>query len=81
MAFHKYGKTVSFPRDEDVDIHVRQVTLNADDIEERQEHVLEIREWIKSGEVYGHGIVLPRRTSRDLLNALERIEHEELVTQ
>ena len=80
MAFHRYGKIVKFPRNEDVDIHVREVTLNADGPEEKQVQSVEIREYIKSGEVYGHGLVLPAHCVRDLRVALDRISQSELVS-
>lgn len=73
MAFHRYGKTVKFPRNEDVEIHVRQVTLNADGPEKKQANCVEIREFLKEGEVYGHGIVIPAREVRDLLVALDKV--------
>ena len=74
MAFHKYGKMVKFPRNEHVDIHVREVTLNAEAPVERQAECIEFREWIRSGEVYGHGLVVDRRNLSDLRVALERLE-------
>ena len=66
MAFHQYGKTVKFPRNEHVEIHVRTVTLG------HHEYV-EIREFIKNGEIYGHGVVLPVNQIKDLKVALERV--------
>ena len=80
MAFHRYGKTVKFPRNDDVDIHVRQVTLNADDETDKQVEMVEIREFIKAGEVYGHGLVIPCREVADLKIALDRILEKEPVT-
>lgn len=71
--FHKYGKTVKFPRNPDVDIHVREVTLNADAPTEQQVEAIEIREWLKGGEVYGHGLVIPRDLSLNVVEALKKI--------
>lgn len=76
MAFHKVGETVKFPRDEYVDIHVRNVTLNADAPASEQFRAVEIREFLREGEVYGHGLVLPLNAVRDLKVALERLTHE-----
>lgn len=80
MAFHRYGKIVKFPRNDDVDIHVRVVTLNADDQSDKQVEVVEIREFIKTGEVYGHGIVIPCREVADLQIALTRVLEKDPVT-
>lgn len=73
MAFHKFGETVKFPRNEHVDIHVRQVVLNADAPVDAQFQAVEIREFLKSGEVYGHGIVLPFTSIKDLKVALDQV--------
>lgn len=73
MPMHKYGKTVKFPRNEHVDIHVREVFLNPDAPEAKQVQAIEIREWIKSGELYGHGLVIDRKNASDLRVALDRI--------
>lgn len=73
MAFHKYGQTVKFPRNEHVDIHVRQVSLNVEAPEGEQVQAVEIREFIKNGEVYGHGIILPANSIKDLVVALDRV--------
>lgn len=67
MSFSVVGETATFPRDEHVDIRVREITLD-DSVQ-----CVEIREWIKSGEVYGHGIVLPFKSIRDLKIALDRV--------
>jgi hypothetical protein len=72
VAFHQFGKTVKFPRNDDVDIHVREVTLNAEAPSGKVECV-EIREFIKEGEVFGHGIVLPLHAIKDLQVALQRL--------
>lgn len=72
MAFHKYGGSIKFPRNEHVDIHIRAVTLNAD-VPSAQVDCIEIREFLKEGEVYGHGLVLPRTSIKDLLVALQRV--------
>lgn len=81
MAFHRFGKTVKFPRNEDVDIHVREVTLNANAEPEKQVDTVEIREFIKDGEVYGHGLVIPAYAIPDLIRALQSLSHEALVGQ
>ena len=73
MAFHKYGATVKFPRNEHVEIHVRPLTLNADAPAQNHVEAVEIREYIVSGETYGHGLVLPRASVRDLLVALNKV--------
>lgn len=67
MPFHQYGKTTKFPRDEHVDIHVRLVDLDAD-AEVPFPHV-EIREYIRDTEAYGHGLVLPVTAFKDLVAA------------
>lgn len=72
MSFHQYGQTVKFPRNEHVDIHVRAVTLNTD-VPSAQVECVEVREFIKEGEIYGHGLVLPRNAVKDLLLALQRV--------
>ena len=71
MAFHEYGATLKFPRNEHVDIHVRAVTLEPES--ENPTECIEIREFLKEGEVYGHGLVLPRTTVKDLCLALQRV--------
>jgi hypothetical protein len=58
VALFQYGASKKVPRNEHVDIVVRRVTVNPGIESERQEYV-EIREFIKSGEVYGHGILIP----------------------
>lgn len=73
MAFHQYGETVKIPRNEHVDIHVRAVTLNADEAETEQVECIEVREFIKDGEVYGHGLVIPCHTVKDLALAFQRV--------
>lgn len=73
MSFVKVLSEEKFPRSEDVDIHVRRVLLNADGVESRQADCIEIREWIKSGEVYGHGIVIPTREWKELKVAGDRV--------
>ncbi len=73
MAFKTDGKPVKFPRNEHVDIHVTPCTLNSDAAEEKQVQVVEIREFIKNGEVYGHGLVLPLTAIADLQVALTRV--------
>jgi hypothetical protein len=72
VAFHQFGETVKFPRNEHVDIHVREVTLNAE-APSGAVDCIEIREFIKEGEVYGHGIVLPASSVKDLQIALQRL--------
>lgn len=71
MAFHEYGEHAKFPRDEHVEIHVRKVTLDAEG--PKPVDCVEIREFIKAGEVYGHGLVLPVAQSKDLVAALDRL--------
>lgn len=73
MPFHVYGKTQKFPRNEFVDIHVREVTLNADAPPEQQSRCIEIREFLREGEVYAHGLVLPETAVVDLCAAFNRL--------
>ena len=73
MGFVQYGALEKFPRDEHVDIHVREITLGADAPTAQKVEFVEIREFIKSGEVYGHGLLIPKRELRDLKVALERL--------
>jgi hypothetical protein len=71
VSFHKYGKTVKFPRNEAVDIHVREVTLDVES--DSPVEAVEIREFIKTGEVYGHGLVIPRDSVKELDVAFRRL--------
>lgn len=73
MAFHKYGQTVKVKRSADVELHVREVTLNADAPEADQIQHVEIREFLREGEVYGHGLIFPRDTSLGIVEALRKI--------
>lgn len=73
MVFKTDGKPVKFPRNEHVEIHVTAITLNADAEPVQQVQAVEIREFIKNGEIYGHGIVLPLTAVTDLKIALERL--------
>lgn len=73
MAFTEVIRTEKFPRNEHVDIHVRTLVLNADAPEADRVSAVEIREYIKEGEVYGHGLVLPAREVKDLIQALGRV--------
>lgn len=81
--FHLYGKTVKFPRGEHVEIHVRQVRLavGEDAPEPAREDYVEIREYIKEAEVYGHGIVLPANQIADLKVALDQLVAEPVGAQ
>ena len=69
------GKPEVFPRNEHVDVHVRTVTMavgeNAPDAAKGE--YVEIREFIKSSGLYGHGIVLPALQVKDLVCALGRV--------
>lgn len=76
MPFHEYGKTVKFPRNEHVDIHVRPVILGVDS--ETPVECVEVREFLKEGEVYGNGIVLPKTAINDLILALQRVQPSEV---
>jgi hypothetical protein len=76
VTFHRYGASAKFPRNEHVEIHVRKVDLNAD-APSQAVPCVEIREYIKSGEVYGHGIVLPAALIKDLKIALDRVIQDE----
>jgi hypothetical protein len=80
VTFTQYGETVKIPRDEHVDVHVRRVTLNANAPSERQVEMVEIREFIKSGEIYGHGVVIPVREIADLKIALDQVAPKVAVT-
>jgi hypothetical protein len=77
VAMHKIGRTTKFPRDEHVDIVVREVLLNADAPESARVPTIEIREYIKSSEMFGHGLVIPARSTRDLQVALDLITRED----
>lgn len=68
----EFKKPAVFPRNEHVDIHVRRGILNPDAPESERVEVLDIREFIKSGEIYGHGLVLPLRNKADLVTALDQ---------
>lgn len=73
----KYGRSQIFPRSETVDIHVRELTLTGvagDKVTERE--YIEVREYIKPSEVYGHGIVIPRDRLTDLQTALYNLTRE-----
>lgn len=70
MPFHKYGKTVKIPRNDHVDIHVREVVLNADAPEADQVEHIEIREYLKEGQVYGHGLLVPKDSAERIAIAL-----------
>lgn len=73
MAFHKFGKTEKFPVNDDVDIVVREVTLNADAPESAHVPCIEIREFLREPEIYGHGLVIPRASVACLKVALDRL--------
>jgi hypothetical protein len=73
VAFIQYGETVKFPRNENIDIHVREAILNADAPPGGQVRAIDIREFIKNGELYGHGILLPLRAVSGLQVALEQV--------
>ena len=73
MTFHRYGKTAKFPRDEHVEIHVREVTLNASAPASAQVQMVDIREFIREGEVYGHGVLIPIQVIPDLDVALDQL--------
>ena len=70
MAFHKYGRTYTVPRDRHVAIVVREVTLNADAPESQRVEAVEIREYLKEGEIWGHGITVPAAMSKPLRDAI-----------
>jgi hypothetical protein len=73
VAFHRVVKTVKFPRNEHVEVHVRRVVLNNDAPEAERVDAIEIREFIKAGEVYGHGLVIPAQNDTDLIHAIEKV--------
>lgn len=79
MAFEKVLRTDKFPRDENVEIHVREVVLNADAPQSRHLPVVEVREFLTEPGVYGHGIILPLTAVKDLTVALKRITREPAV--
>lgn len=80
MSFHRYGETIKIPRSDHVEIHVRKVVLNPDLPEERQVKMVEIREYIVSGGIYGHGVIIPEREVADLRVALDRLVPRVSVT-
>jgi hypothetical protein len=71
VALHEYGKLVKFARNEDVDIHVRKVTLDPEGT--KPVECVEIREFLKGGEVYGHGLVIPVSQAKDLNAAFSQL--------
>lgn len=71
MAYSKYGKTRRFQRNESVEIHVREVTLLPNTDDERS--YIEIREYIASSELYGHGVVLPLTLAGAVAGAIDGI--------
>lgn len=73
MSFQHVLRTEKFPRDEHVEIHVREVVLNADAPSSAHVPVVEIREYLKEPEIYGHGLVIPTTAAKDLVTALQRI--------
>lgn len=73
MPFHKVGRVEKFPRDEHVDIEVREITLNAEAPESAHVSTIEIREFLREPQIYGHGLVLPVTNIPDLKVALERL--------
>lgn len=79
MSFHQYGETVVIPRNEHVDLHVREVTLAAETPTLRVECV-EVREYLKEGEVYGNGLVIPTSLVGELKVALDRVAPKKAVT-
>lgn len=76
MTFANALRTEKFPRDEHVDIHVRQVALNSSAPPSARLPVVEIREFIKESGVYGHGIILPLNSVSDLVTALGRVSKD-----
>jgi hypothetical protein len=76
VAFIQYGEMFKFPRNENIDIHVREVTLNADAPPGEQVRAVDIREFIKNGELYGHGVMLPMRAVNGLQIALEQVTRQ-----
>lgn len=79
MSFHQYGETVVVPRNEHVDLHVRTVTLAAES-PTLQVECVEVREFLKEGEMYGNGIVFPLALAQDLKVALDRVAPKTAVT-
>lgn len=54
----EYGERIrKFPRNEHVEIHVREVTLLPGTPDEK--NYVDVREFILNGSVYGNGILLP----------------------
>ena len=76
MSFVAYGRSRQFPRSANVDIVVREIVLNPNVEEQRREYV-EIREFLKNGEVFGHGVVIPRDHVSTLLEHLEALVDSE----
>jgi hypothetical protein len=74
VSFQQVHRIEKFPRDEHVEIHVRTVTLNADAPPSAHVPVIEIREYLKEPELYGHGIVIPLTAVKDLLVAIKRLD-------
>lgn len=68
MAFSKIGKVEKFDRNESVQIHVRELTLLPDTDDAK--HYIEIREFIKTSSLYGHGVVLPKGLAREIATTI-----------
>lgn len=73
-AFHRYGETVVVPRNEHIDLYVRQVTLNAAAPTSKHVHAIEIREFIKAPEVFGHGLVFPEESLDGVIKGLQKLQ-------
>lgn len=71
LSFTKFGKTKKIPRSKDVELHVRQVTLLPDSDDSRP--YIEIREYIKTTGIYGHGIVIPLGLVDQVVAAVESL--------
>jgi hypothetical protein len=78
VTFSTYGETVKIPRNENVEVHVRKVILNPG-IPDQAIEVVEVREYLKSGEIYGNGLVVPVGMIKDLKVALDRVTRAEKV--
>lgn len=73
MPLAQKTNQISIPLNEHVDIHVMRLVINPDAGPSKRLDAVEIRQYIKESEVYGHGIVVPAREVKDLVVALNKI--------
>lgn len=64
----RVGRVLKFPRNEHVDILIREIVFAPDTDDEKP--YVEIREYLKGPGIYGHGILLPDLQVPDLVQKL-----------